>query len=56
MAKRYNIPKDAQDEYGVRSQLRAAAAQAASARPAAMAETSRQVARKAGQCGPIATP
>ena len=29
VAKRYNIPKDAQDEYGVRSQLRAAAAQAA---------------------------
>ena len=29
VAKRYNISKDAQDEYGVRSQLRAAAAQAA---------------------------
>jgi acetyl-CoA C-acetyltransferase len=29
VAKRYNIAKDAQDEYGVRSQLRAAAAQAA---------------------------
>ena len=29
VAKRYNIPKEAQDEYGVRSQLRAAAAQAA---------------------------
>ena len=29
VAKRYNIPKQAQDEYGVRSQLRAAAAQAA---------------------------
>ncbi|HMA08010.1 MAG TPA: acetyl-CoA C-acyltransferase, partial [Ramlibacter sp.] len=29
VAKRYNVPKDAQDEYGVRSQLRAAAAQAA---------------------------
>ena len=29
VAKRYDIPKDAQDEYGVRSQLRAAAAQAA---------------------------
>jgi acetyl-CoA C-acetyltransferase len=27
VAKRYNIPKQAQDEYGVRSQLRAAAAQ-----------------------------
>jgi acetyl-CoA C-acetyltransferase len=29
VAKRYNISKEAQDEYGVRSQLRAAAAQAA---------------------------
>jgi len=29
VAKRYNISKDVQDEYGVRSQLRAAAAQAA---------------------------
>ena len=29
VAKRYNIAKEAQDEYGVRSQLRAAAAQAA---------------------------
>jgi acetyl-CoA C-acetyltransferase len=29
VAKRYHIPKQAQDEYGVRSQLRAAAAQAA---------------------------
>jgi acetyl-CoA C-acetyltransferase len=29
VAKRYHIPKEAQDEYGVRSQLRAAAAQAA---------------------------
>jgi acetyl-CoA C-acetyltransferase len=29
VAKRYNIPKDRQDEYGVQSQLRAAAAQAA---------------------------
>jgi acetyl-CoA C-acetyltransferase len=29
VAKRYNIPKQAQDEYGVRSQLRAAAAQQA---------------------------
>ena len=29
VAKRYNIPKDKQDEYGVRSQQRAAAAQAA---------------------------
>ncbi|TWO68479.1 acetyl-CoA C-acyltransferase [Caenimonas sedimenti] len=29
VAKRYGVPKDAQDEYGVRSQLRAAAAQAA---------------------------
>jgi acetyl-CoA C-acetyltransferase len=29
VAKRYQIPKQAQDEYGVRSQLRAAAAQAA---------------------------
>ncbi|WP_142810608.1 acetyl-CoA C-acyltransferase [Tepidiphilus olei] len=29
VAKRYNIPKEAQDEYGVRSQQRAAAAQAA---------------------------
>ncbi len=29
VAKRYQIPKEAQDEYGVRSQLRAAAAQAA---------------------------
>jgi acetyl-CoA C-acetyltransferase len=29
VAKRYNISKDAQDEYGVRSQLRAAAAQVA---------------------------
>jgi acetyl-CoA C-acetyltransferase len=29
VAKRYNIPKQAQDEYGVRSQLRAAAAQEA---------------------------
>jgi acetyl-CoA C-acetyltransferase len=29
VAKRYNISKDAQDEYGVRSQLRAAAGQAA---------------------------
>lgn len=29
VAKRYGIPKEAQDEYGVRSQLRAAAAQAA---------------------------
>jgi acetyl-CoA C-acetyltransferase len=29
LAKRYRIPKEAQDEYGVRSQLRAAAAQAA---------------------------
>ena len=29
VAKRYNISKQAQDEYGVRSQLRAAAAQAA---------------------------
>ena len=34
----------------------AASAQAASARPAAIAETSRQAARKAGQCGPISTP
>ena len=29
VAKRYNIPKEAQDEYGVQSQLRAAAARAA---------------------------
>ncbi|MFZ5509563.1 MAG: acetyl-CoA C-acyltransferase [Pseudomonadota bacterium] len=29
VAKRYNIPRERQDEYGVRSQLRAAAAQAA---------------------------
>jgi acetyl-CoA C-acetyltransferase len=29
VARRYHIPKEAQDEYGVRSQLRAAAAQAA---------------------------
>ena len=29
VAKRYNVPKQAQDEYGVRSQVRAAAAQAA---------------------------